>query len=188
MVVGVSCCVVGHGPGLKDKGEEIDKHIVVRLKWGEHLLKYPQDYGTRTDYLCASTEIPQAFKGLELKEYWGYPKKGYYDESRILSANLPILVPLNLCNTWNAWFRATGAKHPNVSTGTAAIIIACHKLKPKKVLLAGFDTLMNPEVRFSRNKKVPRSGVGPYPNHDWKKEHDLLDLIRDAYDVEIEAL
>jgi hypothetical protein len=185
-----SVCIVGHGPSLVGaaKGPNIDKHIVVRLKWGEHLLKEPLDYGIKTDYVCASTEIPQAFQTVEAKEYWGYPKKGFYNESRIQAVGRPILVPLNLCNTWNAWFRSMGGKHPNVSTGTGALIIACHRLRPKKVLLAGFDTLMNPEIRFSRNKKVPRSGTGPYPNHDWKKENELLELIKDAYDVEIEVL
>ena len=194
MVVGITCCVVGHGPSLMGakKGKKIDSHIVVRLKKGEDLLKYPEDYGTRTDYVCASTEVPGCFLGLPAKEYWGYPKKGYYDETLVHEVgkrlDSKILVPLNLCNTWNAWFRGMGVSHPNVSTGMGAIIIACHRLRPINIYLAGFDTLLDPSIRFDRNSNVPRSGFGPFPNHDWAKENDLLKMLETAYECKIRPL
>lgn len=188
-----SVCVVGHGPSLTgaNKGKDIDKHEVVRIKTGPGLLGNP-DYGSRMDYLCSSTEVPGTFKGSFAKEYWAYPKRGYYDEGviKVVAETLPnpIIVELNLINTWNAWFRGLGAKHPNVSTGMAAIIYSAHRLRPKEIILAGFDTLLNPSLPFTRITEIPRTGVGPFPNHDWEVENKLLSLIEHAYELEIHDL
>lgn len=193
--------IVGHGPSLQGKGlgPEINSFdAVVRMKRGVFLVNNNfRDYGTRCDYICASTEVPGCFmeatgrKDWNVREYWAYPKKGYYDEKPInglrKELKAPIVVPLNLCNAWNETFRGIGGKHHNVSTGFAAVLIACDRLRPFEITLAGFDTLMNPQVPFSR-AELPRTGFGPFPNHDWEKENELLTVLTNVYKVNIHAI
>lgn len=146
----------------------------------------PDDYGSKTDLLVASTEVPGCFQpGIE---NIAYPKKGWYHEKPIQDLGFPVTVALNLSNMWNAWFREIGGRHPNVSTGTAAIIFACHRYRPDEVILAGFDTLMDPSIGFDRNHDIPRTGGGPYPDHDWETEHKLLAHIEQAYSTTIRSL
>lgn len=185
--------VVGHGPSLKGSGlgayiDTFDK--VVRLKGCYSVLKTP-DYGSLTDAVCASTEVMGNFFKIQSNEYWAYPKKGFFDESvainAISSLEKPVMIPLKHCNYWNQRFRQMGARHPNVSTGMAAILIAIKRWSPKEIVLFGFDTLMNPEIEFDRNPSIPRTGAGPYPNHDWKKENELLTVLSNVYKVGIHA-
>ncbi len=187
-------CVVGHGPSLKGAGlgfriDGFDK--VVRLKGSGRVIGSP-DYGSRTDALCASTEIMGTFFKADAVEYWAYPKKGVYNLTQagdlIGRLERPVMIPLTFCNFWNERFRQMGARHPNVSTGMAAILISIHRWKPREIVLAGFDTLMNPDIEFDRNMEIPRSGDGPYPDHDWKLENQLLTVLRNVYKMEIRSL
>lgn len=166
-------------------GVLIDSHDkVVRMKHG--LTADPIDYGSRTDLLVASTEVTGCFR--PDIECIAYPKKGWFYEKPIQDLGFPVTVALNLSNMWNAWFREMGGRHPNVSTGTAAIIITCHRYRPDEVVLAGFDTLMDPRLGFSRNDDIPRTGGGPYPDHDWETENQLLKHIEQAYSTTIRSL
>jgi len=179
--------IVGHGPSLvgAGRGKEIDSfQKVVRMKHGT--FGKPEDYGIKIDLMVASTEVPGCFR--PDCENIAYPKKGWYYEKPIQDLGFPITVALNLSNMWNAWFRDLGAKHPNISTGTAAIIFACHRYRPDEVYLAGYDTLVDPSKEFDRNGDIPRTGGGAYPDHDWETEHRLLAHIEQAYSVSIEPL
>ena len=187
----MNVCVVGHGPSLKGAGlgptiDSYDK--VVRLKSSQTVL-WTNDFGSKADALCSSTEIMGTFFKMHAGEYWGYPKNGVFDEriamKTIKTLQQPIMIPLGFINTWNARFRQMGSIHPNVSTGMAAILISIHRWKPDKIVLAGFDTLLNPAIEFSRHNEIPRSGSGPYPSHDWIKENELLEVLRDTYNMEI---
>lgn len=184
--------IVGHGPSLKgaQKGTLIDSHIVVRLKGCWPVLGTP-DYGSRVDHLCASTEVMGTFFKVQAGSFWGYPKKGTYDYDKavkvIMDLGAPVMIPLKLCNHWNQIFRDMGGKHPNVSTGMAAIIIAAHYYEPETIVLAGFDTLLDPTKEFTRNDEIPRSGSGKI-DHDWFTEHALLDKLKEAYGCEIKPL
>lgn len=189
----MNVCIVGHGPSLRlqKKGKEIDAHdVVVRLK-GSSTVLGSEDYGSVCHHLCASTEIMGTFFNIHASCFWGYPKKGDYNFDQavrtIMDLGAPVMIPLKLCNHWNQVFRDMGGKHPNVSTGMAAIIIAAHYYEPKLIVLAGFDTLMNPKNGFYRNPEIPRSGVGQI-DHDWETEHKLLDKLREAYNVRIESI
>jgi hypothetical protein len=93
---------------------------------------------------------------------------------------------LELCNEWNNKFRET-ATHQNISTGLAAVLIAGYYLAPKSIILAGFDTLIDPEVPFARNDEIPRTGVG-FINHDWKKENELLKQMSERYKFTIATI
>lgn len=189
----MNVCIVGHGPSLilANKGELIDSHdVVVRLKGSTKVLG-TQDYGSRVDHLCASTEVMGTFFDVPAGSFWGYPKKGDYafDSAvrAIMDLGAPVMIPLKLCNHWNEVFRGMGGSHPNVSTGMAAIIIAAHYYEPEVIKLAGFDTLLDPLNGFYRNPEIPRSGVGEIL-HDWVTEHLLIDKIEEAYNCRIEAL
>lgn len=190
----LNACIVGHGPSLKGKrlGRIIDSYDrVVRLK-GSSPVYGAEDYGSKVDAVCASTELMGAFFKLSCQEYWAYPKNGFFSGPLALSVitrlGKPVMIPLQLCNEWNQVFRGLGACHNNVSTGMAAIIMAIDRWYPKEIILAGFDTLMNPEVPFDRNHEIPRSGLGAYPNHDWKKENELLKILEATYGVSIHAI
>lgn len=189
----MNICIVGHGPSLKGQslGERIDSYdIVVRLKGCSKVLGTP-DYGGRADHLCASTEIMGTFFDVQAGSFWGYPKNGDYNFDRavkvIMDLGAPVMIPLKLCNHWNQIFRDMGGKHPNVSTGTASIIIAAHYYEPMSITLAGFDTLLDPTKEFTRNDEIPRSGIGKI-DHDWFTEHALLDKLSEGYGCEIKAL
>lgn len=185
--------IVGHGPSLTGakKGAEIDSFDrVVRLK-GSNTVLDTEDFGHNVDALVASTEIMGTFFKMNSPVYWAYPKKGFYNEKQFLlnmeKLEKPVVLPIPTCNFWNNRFRQMGACHPNVSTGMAAIIIAATQWNPDEIKLFGFDTLMNPQIPFTRHAKIPRSGVGPLPDHDWAMENKLLDKVRDAYNVKIYA-
>lgn len=186
--------IVGHGPSLKGAGfgpkiDACDK--VVRLK-GSHKVLWTDDFGSRVDALCASTEIMGTFFKMDAPEYWAYPKRGYFNKATAVSVitklQQPLMIPLGFINTWNSRFRQMGAKHPNVSTGMAAILIAIHRWKPEEVVLAGFDTMLDPGLKFSRCEGVPRSGVGEFPDHDWEKENELLTMLEETYNMRIEPI
>ena len=182
--------IVGHGPSVREqpRGEDIDKHTVVRLKNCVRLLKDSMHYGKRTDIACASTETMEALHAVKAKQYWGYPKNGTYNAIRAQRlqdlTGKPVCVPSTLLNQWNERFRALGASHNNVSLGLAAIIMVCDKLKPETLYLAGFDTLLDPDKEYYTCLKE-RKG---HPGHDWHTEHILLDQVCDEYETEIKPL
>jgi len=182
--------IVGHGPSLKGagKGSKIDAFdIVVRLK---ACILGNADYGSRVDALCMSTEVIGLAKQ-PAGMYWLYPKRGTYDRQSVGEmvgeVKGAVFLPLELCNRWNAEFRKMGGKHPNVSTGLASIIIAGHHLNPDQIVLAGFDTLLDPSVEFSRNDEIPRTGRGKI-DHDWETENKLLKVVADTYKFELAAI
>lgn len=190
----MNVCVVGHGPSLKGAGlgPTIDSHDkVVRLKSSQAVM-WTNDFGSKSDALCSSTEIMGTFFKMEATEYWGYPKNGDFDVKRFIQTFLklqkPVMIPIGFINTWNARFRQMGAHHFNVSTGMAAILISIHRWRPDQITLAGFDTLLDPTIEFSRHDGIPRSGAGAYPNHDWAKENELLDVLRETYNMEITGI
>ena len=188
--------IVGHGPSLKGAGlgPEIDKFKwVVRLKNCSMLLAESHDYGTKTDVMCSSTEVLPTIAKVKAKEYWGYPKKGSFVQSRVrwLTRHVPqgsvIQIPLEACNLWNAFFREMGAKHPNVSTGVGAIICALELKRPRKLYLAGFDKVLNPSTEgYQCTVPTAFNGGGTHDTgHDWEMEKKLLDYLSAHYQTKI---
>lgn len=188
-------CVVGHGPSLEGAGlgHLIDHcDAVLRFKKGWKLTQdYQTDYGKRTDYLCASTEVPGTLLvpddiKAQIKAFVGYPKYGFYNEHAVESMQTAlerdIVVPINLCNYWNDRFRKLGGTHPNVSVGMAGLIVLAHELRPQEVVLAGMDAILNPAGGFKRIDTVPRTGAGVFPDHDWWIERALLDALATEYE------
>lgn len=194
-------CVVGHGRSLKDAklGKKIDAcDKVVRLKGADKVL-WTDDFGSKTDALCGSTEVMGNFLNMERKggvqEYWGYPKNGDFDikvaMKVLLKLQKPLMIPLAFSNNWRSRFQQMGSTFPNVSTGTAAILFTIHRWEPETILLAGFDTVMNPKIRFARHEDVPRStkdSTKPFPPHDWATENKLLKKLEEIYNMEIKDI
>lgn len=183
--------IVGHGPSLKGErlGEKIDScDWVIRLKNCEMLLAEPRHYGRKTDVMCSSTEVMHHLWKIRAKEYWGYPKKGFFNKAGVWNLSrkvefAPIKVPLDLCNFWNQVFREMGASHPNISTGMAAILIALDELKPRKLFLAGFDKVLDPTSEGYRST-VPtafNNNGNSDTGHDWKMERKFLDILCAKY-------
>lgn len=186
-------CIVGHAPSLLSAGlgKKIDGHdVVVRLKQGwKQCLTNPEDYGKKISILMTSTETFGCFEHSQLikfepfglNRYWAYPKYGWYEEHRLSAIErhigARIEIPLNWINRLNWKFRQD-AGHPNVSLGMAAILYVKHYFETPEIILAGFDTLLNPDLAFDRNPNIPRTGTGPYPDHDWKRENELLQSLR----------
>src|SRR5690348_13506325 len=94
--------IIGHGASPKGKGwgSGIDEHTVVRLKNPSWQNK--EDYGTRCDYMCASTETLPVMLDYRVvpKEYWAQPKKGVWNkttESNFRAkAKAPLIIPIDL--------------------------------------------------------------------------------------------
>jgi hypothetical protein len=192
--------VVGHGPSLRGArlGEKIDAcDFVVRLKNCSMLLTEKRSYGRKTDVMCSSTEVLHYLHKVKAKEYWGYPKKGFYNqasvwqlERKVVPDGGKVIIPLEVCNLWNGFFREIGGRHPNVSTGVAAVIIALDRLKPSKLYLAGFDKVLNPGSPGYKCT-VPtlfNNGGNSDTGHDWYTERSLLSYLAANYKVEIEDL
>ena len=183
--------IIGHGPSLEGAGlgARIDSFdSVIRLKKGWQLIdKDPRDYGTRCDVLMSSTEtlgtmlLPQGPVRTGIQLYVGYPKYGWYDEQTAgkvgLQLNADLVIPLNLFNYWNFRFRELAPKHPNVSLGCAALAFAAEEFDTDEIHLFGFDSLARPEQSYRRIRSIPRTGSGPFPNHDWPKENVLVGFI-----------
>lgn len=185
--------IVGHGPSLKGAklGKKIDDQRVVRLKNCSDLLKEKEDYGSRTDVMCSSTEVVHHLPKIKASEYWCYPKRGNYDERLIqwLESKVSgrVVVALSECEPWNEVFRGIGAKHPNVSTGLAAIIIALELTRPKTLTIAGFDKLLDPGIDgyTSTVHTSFNAGGSKDTGHDWQKENELLQFMAKSFKCEI---
>jgi len=190
-----TACIVGHGPSLKKLrlGPKIDAcDTVIRLKNCSMLLAEKARYGSRTDVMCSSTEVFRTLAKIKAKEYWGYPKKGkvvnqasvWWLERRVVVPwGAKVIIPTEVCNFWNSFFQEMGAKHPNVSTGMAAIVIALDRLKPKRLFLAGFDKVLNPETEGYKST-VPtewNKDGNKDTGHDWAAERQLLDYLAAYY-------
>lgn len=170
----------------------IESMPVVRLKNPDWLPK--EDYGTRTDAMVSSTEVMMAMADWTHtpKEYWAQPKKGRWNpetEARFRSkAKAPLRIPLDTFLRWNAVFKElTDRPVPNFSTGMAAIVFTLdfgRELFPfDEVVLAGFDTLCNPDEPYVK------AGKGKWATgHDWWSEHRMIPRLIDEYGVPIRRL
>jgi hypothetical protein len=189
--------IVGHGPSLKGAGlgKKIDAcDKVIRLKNCAMLMAEPHDFGTKTDAHCTSTETLTNLRKIKSAECWGYAKKGGFAQARVRQAERrlgkKIHIPLEVCALWNEAFRLLGAKHPNVSTGIGALIIALDRYKPEVAYLAGFDKVLNPETEgYQCTVPTEWNANGTKDTgHDWKKERELLGYLATHYQTEISDL
>lgn len=149
------------------------------------------DYGSRVDALCLSTEVLGIVDRVDAGMFWLYPKNGNYAPAVtfdvVANKGAPFMIPLDLTVFWNKRFVEIGGKHKCVSSGLASVIIAAHYHEPESITLAGFDTLLDPSIPFTRNDAIARTGTGDIP-HDWETENKLLLELSDHYKFEIRQL
>jgi len=186
--------IIGHGPSLIGQkcAELIDSMPVVRLKNPDWLPK--EDYGKRTDIMVSSTEIMNAMSDWPQvpKEYWAQPKKGKWNtemEAKFRAkAKAPLRIPLDTFLRWNAVFQGlTDRGIPNFSTGMAAIVFAMdfgrEVVEFDEIVLAGFDTLCNPDEPYVK------AGKGKWATgHDWWAEHRMIPRLIDEYSIPVRRL
>ena len=183
-------CIVGHGPSLKGAGfgAAIDSHDkVVRLKNCSALLENPGDYGRKTDVMFSTTEVCYHLHKVVAEEYWCFPKYDAYNadlidqlRKRVNGSRVRVLTEQS--RIWNKLFRDMGGKHPNVSTGMAAIISVCEILNPRKLNLAGFDILFNPKLEYVSTVPSPFNNGGTKDTgHDWESESQLLQFVGEHF-------
>lgn len=181
--------IVGHGPSMKgaDLGKKIDDHEqVIRLKNCSELLEIPKDYGRKTTIMFSSTEVCHQLHKVKAEEYWCFPKYDAYNTDLIdelrKKVNARVRVLTEQSRVWNKLFRDMGGKHPNVSTGMAAIISACEILNPRVLSLAGFDILFNPYLAYVSTVPSPFNDGGTKDTgHDWFCESRLLQFIGEHF-------
>jgi hypothetical protein len=173
------------GAGL---GKKIDEHEhVVRLKNCSELLETPKDYGRKTTIMFSSTEVCWQLHKVVAEEYWCFPKYDAYntdliDQLRKHVNGSRVRVLTEQSRVWNKLFRDMGGKHPNVSTGMAAVISACELLNPRVLRLAGFDVLFNPALPYVSTVPSPFNNGGTKDTgHDWACESKLLQFIGEHF-------
>lgn len=169
-------------------GKFIDKHEVVRMKdfgpqsWQR---KRPEDYGTRLDFWCCSTEImPEWWTEKLAREYWAQPKKGFWNpenERVVRSRGIAPQIDLDLFQRWNQVHCAITDKHRNYSLGVHCIIKVCER--GEVPLLVGFDNLLDPERPYLKANKGSWKS-----NHDWIAERQMLPVIEKNYGVRVHAM
>lgn len=150
--------IVGHGPSIVGKGlgEWIDQQTVIRLKGAP--MPNAEDWGTRTDVI--STTKP-CYLGPRIlgAEYWifGPPEPGFRRPD---------------VERWQAWFQQflTTPKRRKPSNGLCAVMTAVEFLKPQKIGLIGFDSMLYPEKNTGKWFHVKPTKWG----HDQNAEHNAL--------------
>ena len=175
--------IVGHGPSLRDAGlgPEIDQYTVCRMKVFDRF-QNKKDHGTRTDYLCCTDSVIKGAAAKCKAEYWVYYKYG---------AKTPGLKEYpdlrHLTNPWNDWFQkrchyqGEGPKGRNYSLGTAAGIIAL-ELGFERVIFAGCDTLMNPDLEY---ESLYNPGTSAKHAHVWPVDNEMLHICAEQKGAEL---
>jgi hypothetical protein len=150
--------VIGHGPSIVGKGlgPWIDQQTVIRLKSAP--MPNPEDWGTRTDYVSTTKPDHWVCSPSIPGERWvfGHKTKGYRRPD---------------VDRWLAYFgQFLGDKHRKPSNGLCAVFCAVEFLKPEKIGLIGFDSILHPE----RNTGKWWDSKPPKWSHDQKAENQAL--------------
>lgn len=136
--------------------------------------------------MFSSTEVCHHLHKVKAEEYWCFPKRDTYNsdltDALRKKVNTRVRVLVHQSGVWNQLFRDMGGKHPNVSTGMAAIISVCEILNPRVLHLAGFDTVFNPRLPYESTVPSPfNDGGTKSTGHDWMAENQLLQFIGEHF-------
>jgi hypothetical protein len=121
------------------------------------------DWGTRTDYVCASSP-----------SFWTDKRKGDFPECEkwVLASKVVPKGDYKLASRgWYEVFRRFDPKFPKPSTGLKAIFCAIEFLDVTEIGLIGFDRVLHPDVPTS--KWFHEQGKYLY-GHDAQAEHRCL--------------
>jgi len=189
-------------------GAQIDSFdCVIRQKRCGETLKHPQQYGSRVDAVCGSFTIAMGLKqDVTAKEYWVFMDSRHHavadQQVEQVRRAVPCIILRKVCDDWNERYRnmreafvmdaaqerkktSDELGHTHMSAGLHTLIYACELLKPKAVMLAGFDNVQTGGFTWSISR-------GPdwqqYPDHNWATEHKLVPVIAEHYGVEVSYL
>jgi hypothetical protein len=196
--------LVGNGCGLYNtgRGYRIDRDYDEVVRFGVRRLQPPDHFGIRVDYIVTSTRNHSDVinEGIVPKQTWvfcrpGQVKKGS-DEEKMYFERLAEFNPVICYETWR-WairFNKMGATGyidprqgkpgllPSFSQGTAGIIIAAERLKPKSITLAGFDNWWAGDSDVFDNTNRRYWGIQPGPTlHDYATERKLGSVLAAHY-------
>jgi hypothetical protein len=135
--------VVGHGPSIVGKrlGSWLDQQTVIRLKHADR--PTAEDWGTRTDYVCASSP-----------SFWTDKRRNDFPanaECWVLSEKtVPRGTWKEASKGWLEVFRRFDPEFPKPSTGLKAIFCAMEFLDAQEIGLIGFDRMLHPDVPTSK--------------------------------------
>lgn len=155
--------VVGHGPSIlgRNLGSWLDTQTVVRLKYAER--PTTQDWGVRTDYVCASTP-----------SFWTDKKPEGFPECQKWVLSEKKQPKGDWLEGSKEWFQVYQRFWPNYhkpSTGLKAIFCAIEFLGVQEIGLIGFDRILRPDVLTSKWHHPP----GKYSyGHDAHAENRCL--------------
>jgi hypothetical protein len=196
------------------RGPEIDEFDkVIRQKRSETLLEHPEHYGTRTDIACYSLKLIQlGHIQLKADEYWSFVDSRFSkvkaETFEILKKKFekkygaPLRIDKDICDFWNETYREMRTpftRHPqqsatpysddlghlHMSAGLHTLVSACYFLRPKEIVLAGYDSVVSGDWTWSAARGEKWNA---YADHRFDVEHEMLPIIASTYDVEIRPL
>lgn len=200
--------IIGHGPSLLERreGVRIDLHtFVIRQKRCWDLMKVPQVYGTKTTAICGSWTIRKQLKQVPAHFYWAFldSRHGEVTEDELdKAADQGFETRRTLCDHWNERYRqmrtpfemwpqserkatSDDLGHTHMSGGLHTLLYTCELLKPKRIILAGYDNVRTGTFTWSLAR-------GPewnqYPDHRWDIENKMVPIIASEYGIEITYL
>jgi hypothetical protein len=158
--------IVGHGPSVVGKalGSWLDGQTVVRLKHAER--PNAVDWGTRTDYVCASSP-----------SFWTDKRRPDFPDAEcwvLADKAVPKGTWRIADRKWLDHYRTFNPSFPKPSTGLKAVFCAMEFLAPSEIGLLGFDRILRPDVPTSKWWHEP----GKYLyGHDAHAEHRCLTTL-----------
>jgi hypothetical protein len=186
--------IIGHGPGLQKSGlgDFIDsfKYVVRFMHLGNW--QVPEDYGTKTTYMCATVgRVKRERKAKRKKGIFcpHVPENGYFFWSKtggeLCRAQKKLIKKYggkNVTSLICRWQKLLKhSRHPFFCHGTAGICIATHKIKRPVIVLAcgnlkdgkGLTKDYVGSWKFENRKS---RGIG----HDLAVERKLIDQMARA--------
>jgi hypothetical protein len=202
-------CIVGHGPSNNGsgRGPSIDAHEnVIRFTWNRG--QPPEDYGRRMTHLVTSLrnhgDVINDGRYPE-KATWLFSRPGAlpYETMQALCLRLKKYKPC-MCREvwpWHYRYRDLGATGyidprqgepgliPSFSQGTGAIIMACARINPRRINLAGFDNVWaGKNDGYTDWTSIVRGAAPRTSGHDLRVERMLINELMEYYNVEIASL
>ena len=185
--------IVGHGDWMFNSGlgDEIDSFDrVMRFPFYSYqrriLVDRKKNWGTKTTDLCVSSQtIPAMIQDGVIPEEatWIWTRPGLWNPKYIYqNEKFKTRRAQGAINQWQIAFQRKGptgyadssGKKFIFSRGTAAVVIACHYIKPRTLTLYGYQNVM-------------RGYSERYTVHDWHKERELIKEVAEFYKVKIET-
>lgn len=176
--------VIGGGAGIMNEkgiGKRIDSYdAVVRVNW-YHIKGYEDTVGTRVDYWMTALRPwnhapPENFG--QIKQVWIYPFYEFSPETHRGHMNICPDKQIVSDRAFYMWTYSLipGNKWP--TTGFGALLYVLTKLRPSRILLAGFDKLLDPASAYTYYYGGVGVGFGKDGQGRGRSNHSFNDEYR----------